>query len=64
VLITLVYALITPLSFTVHRHSNQSEDCRCAAAVLMVEKQPKLPISRVAPAHKTKKGKRKKNDDD
>jgi len=26
----------------------------------MAEKQPKLPISRVAPDHKTKKGKRKK----
>jgi len=58
--ITLEYALITPLSCTVNHHSNQTQDCRCATAVLMAEKQPKLTISRVAPAHKTKKGKRKK----
>jgi len=41
----------------------QTQDCRCAEAVLMEEKRPKLAISRVAPAHKTKTGKRIKVDD-
>ncbi|CAM4296593.1 unnamed protein product [Leuciscus chuanchicus] len=51
--IKLVYALITPLSRTA-RTVVQNQDCRCAAAVLMADNQPKLPISRVAPAHTTK----------
>ncbi|ROL43108.1 hypothetical protein DPX16_14820 [Anabarilius grahami] len=42
----------------------QIQDYRCAAALLMADKQSKLPIPRVAPAHKIKTGKRKKTDDD
>ncbi|ROL46754.1 hypothetical protein DPX16_12647 [Anabarilius grahami] len=42
----------------------QIQDYRCAAALLMVDKQSKLPIPRVAPAHKIKTGKLKKTDDD
>ncbi|ROL55112.1 hypothetical protein DPX16_0807 [Anabarilius grahami] len=42
----------------------QIQDYRCAAALLKADKQSKLPIPRVAPAHKIKTGKRKKTDDD
>ncbi|ROJ48031.1 hypothetical protein DPX16_5297 [Anabarilius grahami] len=61
--IKLLSALITPLSCTV-RTGVQIQDYRCAAALLMADKQSKLPIPRVAPAHKIKTGKRKKTDDD
>ncbi|MEQ2315190.1 hypothetical protein AMECASPLE_019540 [Ameca splendens] len=65
--ITLVYTLITPLLRTA-RTVVQAQDCRCAAAVLMSEKQPnvigKLAISLVAPAQKTKTDKQKKTDDE
>jgi len=58
--VTLVHVLITPFTM---RTIVQTQDCQCAEAVLMEEKRPKLAISRVAPAHKTKTGKRIKVDD-
>lgn len=61
--IKLLCALITPLSCTA-RTGVQIQDYQCAAALLMADKQSKLPIPRVAPAHKIKTGKRKKTDDD
>ena len=35
-----VHADHTPLLHSAYRRSNQTQDCRCAAAVLMAEKQP------------------------